>query len=109
MYGIILTAFVFLLRVSEASDIRPGRIAIRAAKRDRTICWRPSTAFIDRWLSYLRDCLNTTAPGGFSSALLSDALRRVLSPDYSECTWHSLRRSGATNLIHLGSSPEHQA
>ena len=95
MYGIILTAFVFLLRASEASalrsaDIRPGRIAIRAAKRDRTVCWRPSTAFIDRWLSYLRDCLNTTAPGGFSSALLSNAHRSVLSPDYSEYTWHSL-------------------
>ena len=41
MYGIILTAFVFLLRVSEASalrfaDIRPGRIATR----NRTVCWR---------------------------------------------------------------------
>ena len=41
IYGIILTALVFLLRVSEASalrfaDIRPGRIATR----NRTVCWR---------------------------------------------------------------------
>ena len=112
MCGIILTAFVFLLRISEVAairrtDIRPGRFAIRAAKRDRTICWRPATSFIDQWLSYLRDSLPSAPSGGFSPAQLRYALSSVLRNN--GCTWHSLRRSGATNLVHLGTTPEQLA
>ena len=80
LYGVILISYVFLLRISEtcaitAADIQRGRLGIHAAKRDRTVCWRQSTTFIDKWLVYL------TAPG-----TLFAGVRLLFLPDGSTPT-----------------------
>ena len=112
LYGIILISYIFLLRISEAcsitaSDIKSGRFGIRAAKRDRTVCWRQSTAFVDTWLSHLQQTLRTI--DSFDRQILTDTFRRICAVFELDCTWHSLRRGAAATLITLGTSPEQLA
>ena len=45
--------------------------------------------FIDRWSSYLHECVSAASPGSVSPTQLSDTLRRVLSSADFACTWHS--------------------
>ena len=110
-YGLLLLSFIYLLRISEtaaiyATDLGNGRLAIHAAKRDRTTCWRPATNFVDLWLGFLRTHYSSSPTP--SPAALTGAIRS-LSPDTTTYTWHALRRGGAATLVQLGTSPEQLA
>ena len=80
LYGIVLISYIFLLRIFEASsitasDIKSGRFGIRAAKRNRAVCWRQSTTFVDTWLSYLQTTLRTI--DSFDRQILTDTFSRI--------------------------------
>ena len=107
IYGLVLLAYVFLLRVSEASsllpaDLGPGRLGLHAAKRDRTVCWRPVTPFIDGWLVFLRQYYTTQS---LPTASALNRHLRALFPGQT-LTWHAMRCGGAATLVQLGTTPE---
>ena len=107
LYGRILVAFTYLLRISEASSIRRTDILdhclrIRPAKSQLQYCWRAASPFIYQWLQFLRQSLPCTTSGDLLQRQLADSF----APNTPRVTWHSLRRGGAATLVSLGLTPE---